>query len=347
MLLLISRHCEPSQKAWQSMSLKRYLSLITSLRAHAMGAAIYACFLILIGCAATSTYQLPEPPVKQGYIKINDGKLFYQVVGKGDPVIVIHGGPGLDQGYLLPGMAALAKKHQVVFYDQRGSGRSIVSKVDPQHINTEQFVEDLESLRKALGFSKVTLVGHSWGGFLALRYAIKYAPNLNKIVIMNSLPITTASIHDLVESVEERVKPSAAEIDKILSSPEFEAGDPETVSRYYSFYFKHYMYNPNDLSKINMQLEPQGTASGVAVSKILEEEIFSTFIDLTDDLKKVKVPTLIIHGEEDIVPLHTAQEILKSIKGSQLVVIKQCGHVPYVEKPQEWLEAMEKFLKAY
>lgn len=301
-------------------------------------------FFLLVGCA-TSTYKLPEAPVKQGYVMMQDGKLFYQIVGKGDPVIVLHGGPGLDQGYLLPHMATLAKKHQVVFYDQRGSGRSTFAHIDEQHITTDQFVEDLESLRKALGFAKVTLVGHSWGGFLAMKYAIKYAANLNKLVIMSSLPITSSGFHDLIEAVEERVKPSAAEIEKILDSDEFEEGDPDIVSRYYSIYFKHYMYNPNDFTKINMQLEPQGVASGVVVSEILEEEIFTKYVDLTSSLKKLKIPTLIIQGEQDVVPMHTAKEISKAIKGSKLVVLKQCGHAPFIEKPQEWLEAVEGFLK--
>lgn len=301
--------------------------------------------LVLVGCVATSTYPLPESSAKQGYVVMEDGKLFYQIIGQGDPIIVIHGGPGLDQGYLLPNMAVLAKKHQVVFYDQRGSGRSLFSSIDAQHINISQFVEDIERLRRALGFPKVTLVGHSWGGFLAIQYAIKYPRNINKLVIMNSLPIKTSGIHDFVEEVEKRVKPSATEIEEILDSDEFAAGDSETVSRYYSLYFKHYLYNPNDLAKINMQLEPQGTASGIVVSEILEEEIFSKFIDLSNDLKKIKASTLIIHGDYDVVPFHTAKEIAKLIKGSKLILIKQCGHMPFVERPKEWLEIIEAFLK--
>lgn len=323
-------------------SLRAYIS-ITSLRAHVMGVAIYLCCLILTNCT-TSTYKLSEAPVKRGYVAIKDGKLFYQIAGQGDPIIVIHGGPGLDQGYLLPNMALLAKKHQVVFYDQRGSGCSIFTHLDPHSITTEQFVEDIETLRKELGFQKITLVGHSWGAFLAMHYALKYAPNLNKIVLMNSAPMTSSGIQDFVEKVEERIKPSAAEMEEILRSPEFEAGDPQTVSKYYSLYFKHYLYNPGDLSKINVQLEPQGVSSGIKVSKILEEEILSKYVDLTDGLKKLKVPTLIIHGDHDVVPLHTAQAIAKSIKGAKLVVLKQCGHFPYIEKPQEWLDGVEAFL---
>ncbi len=304
-----------------------------------------AILLILGGCAQNiSTYQV-DAPIKQGYVEINDGKLFYQIVGKGDPIIVIHGGPGLDQGYLLPGMAALAKKYQVVFYDQRGSGRSVVTNINPQHINTEQFVEDIETLRKSLGFSKVTLVGHSWGGFLALKYAIKYKANLSKLVVMNSLPATTAGIHDLAEEIDSRIEPSKTQLEQIEDSSQFLDNNPEAVADYYRVFFKHYVHNPNSLEKINTQLEPQGVATGLKVSKILEEEIFTRYIDLSDDLKKLKTPTLIIIGAEDIVPINTAKKMAKIIKGSKLVVLEQCGHFPYAEQPQAWLEAMKEFLR--
>lgn len=137
--------------------------------------------LFFTGCSQNlSTYQIPNGSIKEGFVEAKNGRIYYQIVGKGDPVIVIHGGPGLDQGYLLPGMALLAKNHQVIFYDQCGSGRSSISVIDEQHINDEQFVEDLETLRKALGHPKITLVGHSLGGLLAMRYAIKYSSNVKK-----------------------------------------------------------------------------------------------------------------------------------------------------------------------
>lgn len=304
-----------------------------------------ATLFILIGCAQTlSTYHLPNIPAKDGFVKVDNGQLYYQIVGKGDPVVVIHGGPGFDQGYLLPGMAELAKKHQVVFYDQCGSGRSTVSVIDEQHINEEQFIEDLEKLRKALDYSKITLVGHSTGGMLAMRYAIKYGANVKKMVLMNTLPATTAGIHDFVEEVERRIAPSAAEIEALQKSQAFLENDPETIAKFYSLFFKYYFHNPSDLKKLNMHLEPQGIATGMQVAKILEKSIFTKFIDLIDDLQKLKIPTLIIHGESDALPISTAQEIATAIKGSKLVVQKQCGHFPYIEKPEEWLAIVEEFL---
>jgi proline iminopeptidase len=313
---------------------------------HLLHSVVITLLLVFSGCSqSSSTYQIPNGAVKEGFVKIKNGQLYYQIVGKGDPIIVIHGGPGFDQGYLLPGMALLAKNHQVIFYDQCGSGLSTVSVIDEQHINDEQFVEDLETLRKALGYPKITLVGHSTGGMLAMRYAIKYGSNVKKMVLMNTLPATTAGIHDFVEEVEQKIAPSAAAIETLRKSQAFLDNDQQTIAKFYSLFFQYYFHNPADLEKLNMQLEPQGITTGMQVARILENSILTKFVDLTHDLKKLKIPTLIIHGESDVIPLHTAEEIAASIKNSRLVVLKQCGHFPYIEKPQEWLEVVEEFLR--
>ena len=311
---------------------------------HLLNALCISILLTLTGCSNLSDYPTLNAPVKDGYVAIANGRLYYQVVGKGDPVIVIHGGPGLDQGHLLPGMAALASLHQVVFYDQRGSGRSNLATIDEQSISIEQFVEDLETLRRTLGYQKVTLIGHSWGGMIAMRYAIKYGVNVTKMILMNTMPATSAGMHDFVENVLERIEPSAKELESLQKSSDFLNGDAKAISKYYGVIYKYYFHKPEDLAKLNLNLFPTGAATGVQVAKLLEKLIFTNFVDITDDLKTLKIPTLVIHGTSDVLPQHTAEEIAKAIKDSKLVVLQQCGHFPYIEKPQEWLQATESFL---
>jgi len=304
---------------------------------------VLAIVLILAGCAQNlSTYQVPNVPSKEGFVKTANGQLYYQTMGQGDPVIVIHGGPGMDQGYLLPGMATLAQKHQVVFYDQLGCGRSTATVIDESHITINSFVEDIETLRKALKFEKVTIVGHSWGGMLAMYYAVKYPKNIKKLVLMNT--VTSAGMEEFLDEVEKRTMPSAGEFEKLKASQEFIDSDPQAIAQYYRLFFQYYFHNPKDLEKLNLQLEPKGAATGVKVAKILEESIFGKYTDQHDDLQKLKIPTLIIRGESDVIPMSAANSMAHSIKGSKLVVLKNCGHFPYIEQPAQWLEAVEMFL---
>ena len=127
---------------------------------------------------------------QSGYVSVDGAKLYYQTIGKGTPVIMLHGGPGLDHTYFLPQMRKIGEKHQAVFYDQRGSGKSESTSLDSKDININQFVQDLEHLRQALGYEKVTVLGHSWGGLLAMNYAIKYPEHTKALILMNSAPAT-------------------------------------------------------------------------------------------------------------------------------------------------------------
>mmetsp|Transcript_18211 Transcript_18211/g.25545 ORF Transcript_18211/g.25545 Transcript_18211/m.25545 type:complete len:259 (-) Transcript_18211:304-1080(-) len=116
------------------------------------------------------------------------GRMFYTKKGSGPPIIVAHGGPGLDHTYLAAELSAFAENHTVIFYDQRGSGRSHNAKKDKEHITIETFVDDLEELRRCLGYEKFTLMGHSWGGLLSMYYACAHPDRLSSLILINSAP---------------------------------------------------------------------------------------------------------------------------------------------------------------
>jgi proline iminopeptidase len=113
-------------------------------------------------------------------------KLFSQSFGTGTPIIVVHGGPGLDHAYFLPQMLELAKDHQLIFYDQRGSGKSLETELSPELMNVNQFIQDLEDLRKDLGLNSFVLLGHSWGGELAMHYAVTYPESISALILMRA-----------------------------------------------------------------------------------------------------------------------------------------------------------------
>jgi len=156
--------------------------------------------------------------------------------------------------------------------------------------------------------------------------------------------VTSAGMEEFLDEVEKRTMPSAGEFEKLKASQEFIDSDPQAIAQYYRLFFQYYFHNPKDLEKLNLQLEPKGAATGVKVAKILEESIFGKYTDQHDDLQKLKIPTLIIRGESDVIPMSAANSMAHSIKGSKLVVLKNCGHFPYIEQPAQWLEAVEMFL---
>lgn len=283
---------------------------------------------------------------QSGYIQVKNGSLFYQKFGSGEPIVVLHGGPGKDQGYLLPQMLELSKDHELIFYDQRGSGQSLTTPLDAEHINTDQFVEDLEALRLALGLEKITLLGYSWGGFLALCYAIKYPQTLSSLILMSCAPVDYKG--QLAFTVEEakRCIPIATEIAPLTNFQLFEQLSEQQINALYRTLFSVYVYNPADVQKLTLTMNPKSAQNGFKVA----EELCKTFwlqpsTNLFPVLKTIQVPTLLLHGKQDIVPLHTAQEINDALPNSRIIVIDECGHFPYIEKPEMFFAHIRSFLQ--
>lgn len=284
----------------------------------------------------------------QGYFKSAGAKIYYQTFGNArSPIIILHGGPGLDQSYLLPQMSELARNYRVTFYDQGGSGKSLQTKLNPKVINVKQFIVDLEALRKHLGYNKLTLIGHSWGGLLAMNYAIKYPDNLSSLVLLNSSP---ASSHGFKEFMANYIKQTAKiskRLEKISATPEFKNATSTSIRKYLELLFSVYCYNSKDSKKLSLNFMPNSTRSGFKVTDIFMQTYFKNPYDLRPELKKLKTPTLIIHGDHDIVPVKLAKELNNSIPNSKLVIIENCGHFPYIEQPQEFFENLSKFLNQY
>lgn len=282
--------------------------------------------------------------VKSGYIDASGVKLYYQTFGNGDPIIVLHGGPGLDQNYLLPYMDVFSNKYAMTFYDQRGSGKSLDTQLNDKTINIQQFIYDLEAVRKQLGYKKFILMGHSWGGLLAVNYALEYPQHLKALVLINSAPITHAGFISFMNEYSKKTAPIHTELVKIENSPKFKTGDPETVENYFRTIFRTYFVNPDNAEKLNLTTTNKSALSGFKVAEILQNNYLGTNFDLVKETSKLHVPTLIIHGAHDIVPVETAKEIHSAIPYSELITLDQSAHFVYIEQPQQFQDDVNSFM---
>lgn len=281
-----------------------------------------------------------------GFIPVKQGKLFYQTFGKGDPILVLHGGPGLDQTYLQPQMLELAKDHQIIFYDQRGSGKSLLTPMNEEYININQFVEDLEALRKELALEHFILLGHSWGGFLAMNYSLHYPEHINGLILMDSAPADFKGQQEFLTEFSKRIEPIKNEIAPLLNYEKFKLLNAEEITRLYRIEFTVYFYDPKKVSQLNLDINDQSAQSGGQVMNLmLKTSWMKPNINLFPELRKLKIPTLIIHGKHDIVPIQTAKEIKEAIPKAQLVILDQCNHFPYIEQPEKLFKLINNFTK--
>lgn len=304
----------------------------------------FLTLIILTSCDRSNKASQPRRNAS-GYIQVDQGKLFYQIFGSGTPIIVLHGGPGLDQSYLLPQMLELGKNHKVIFYDQRGSGKSLETNINPSYINIDAFTRDLEALRRQLGIKKFILLGHSWGGLLAMNYASMYPDNLAALILLSTAPADFRGQQAFVNEFSKRTQPIKNEISPLFNYQEFEKLTAPEISKLYRSLFSVYFYDPNDAIELTLNMSAASAKSGVKIMEVMSKTSWlRPSNNLFPQLEKLNVPTLIVHGKEDIVPIWTAQEIKEAIPQVKMFSLEKCGHFPYIEKPDEVFFQINRFL---
>lgn len=272
--------------------------------------------------------------------------IHFEVIGEGarSPIIVINGGPGFSHTYLhLSGVwEELARDGPVAFYDQRGTGRS--QQLSQHGTSTLQDnIDDLEALRRHLKYEKVTLIGHSWGGYLSMAYAAQHPDRLEKLVLVGSagpkwfeIPDRSGEPSDLFEYIF----PDGAERRSRLSA---RLGDPraadDDVSAYLSMLFLSEDKRDDFISGCkDCKLDRD-------VNRLVNEDLRR--FDFTPQLARFEFPVLIITGRYDInvAPL-VAYRIHQKISNSELVFFERSGHMPFYEEPSKFVEIVARFLDA-
>lgn len=279
---------------------------------------------------------------KEGTIAVSGGSLYYIEIGEGEPIVILHGGPGLDHSYFLPQMEALSKKHRLIFFDQRACGKSSID-VDSSSITMDQFVEDLEMLRQFFKLEKMNLMGHSFGGLLAMRYAIKYPDHLKTLMLVNSSSATSDwrdSSFALMAAKRDTL--STDMITQLMKSQEFKNREPETMTTFFRLLFKTSFYNPERVEEINFNFQKNYASSSKMMNYLMKDSSLTNY-NLNVELKKLIMPTLIIGSEADIIPPMALEELHQNLKNSTYVFIEGCGHFPFIEEPEQFLKAIDKF----
>jgi proline iminopeptidase len=278
-------------------------------------------------------------------VKTNGINTYCKIIGEGEPVIVIHGGPGMAHNYLLPKFSKLVDNHKVIFYDQRACGKTNGEEF-PEEISLDNMVKDLEALRLSLGIEKMNLIGQSWGGLIAMNYAVKYPEKLKSLILLESAP--ASSLYEIVFTnniMELRSEDERKELEEISKAEEYKNGNPKAVVDYYHSYFKPYFYDRSFLKELDLSyFDYELIRKSNIADPILME--YMTNFDIYNELNVITVPTLIIHGKQDVIPYWSIERIHKSIPSSEFILLDECGHFAYLEKNKEYFDYIEKFLRA-
>ncbi|MGA9642660.1 MAG: proline iminopeptidase-family hydrolase [Terriglobales bacterium] len=317
--------------------------------------------LVFVGTAClTCSAQTSEPPnlfpIQEGFVDSHGALIYYQSVGRGAPLMIIHGGPGASHDYFLPYLLPLMRTSRLVFIDERGSGKS--SKIeDPTQYNIANMVEDIEAVRQALDLGKISLLGHSFGGALVQAYAFKYQKNLSHL-ILGSTFASTKELNQALAKMKAEMNPKERDrVNALEAAGLFGKGElwehgryPEEYAKlawgkgYFPYVYQNHPdpnYDPlasNTGTAWDVYREMWGSDGEFVVDGNLKE------VEYLGQLSQIKVPTLIIVGDHDESDPRMSQEMHEKIAGSQLVILPNSGHMTFEDQPEKFLRAVRDFV---
>ncbi|MGZ4809024.1 MAG: proline iminopeptidase-family hydrolase [Thermoanaerobaculia bacterium] len=294
-------------------------------------------------------------PINEGYVDANGVLIYYTAFGKGDPLVIVHGGPGASHEYFLPHLIPLARTNRLVFIDERGSGRS--EKLDDvKQYTVEGMAADVEAVRRALNLGRINLLGHSYGGVVAQAYAFEHQDQLKHLILASTFHSTKALNDVFVKMKEKMPAELRARIDAMEKAGLYGQGKDFRKGRYTDDYmtaawgegYFPYLYQ----RKPDAGYDPLATGS---MSWDLYREMWGSHgefvidgnlksVEYADRLPSITVPTLITVGDHDESDPSIARDMNRLIKDSKLVVLPDSGHMTFVDQPVLFRRAVDDFV---
>jgi pimeloyl-ACP methyl ester carboxylesterase len=265
--------------------------------------------------------------------------LHVKVFGHGYPLVLMHGGPGADL-YTMLSFKPLADQFTLVFYDHRCNGRS--EGADVTTLSMENLTADADALRQALGFEKWAVLGHSFGGNVALEYALRYPHNLSHLLLVD----TGAENRWAQEKAPEELAKRGFSPEVVNLARRYFNGQIEPKEMFPTLMKLGNAYNPNiGISHLPHFIIPALKSKLQPEAFIYGETHFLKGWTVISRLGEIKIPTLVIAGRDDFIfPPEHQEELAARIPNTRLVIIDHAGHNPHLEQPAETLKTVRDFL---
>lgn len=294
-------------------------------------ARLFAPLTAFMACATTA-----GPHATPKFVTAADGArvaYYAPAAVKGVPLLVLSGGPGTDSRYMRVGGALdrLADSRSLVSFDQRGTGRSSAA---DGGATIDRYVEDLERIRQAIGAPRLDLMGHSFGGYLAIAYTAKYPYRVRGLVLVDSAQPKLGDVVQLLADIyPDRIEAWRAKRATL--------GDDNPSSASATFMRMEFV---TEKALADYLAAVADHRDNMSVNNALRRDMEK--LDYWPQVRRFTQPTLIVHGRFDaVVAPSNGWKLHQAIPGSTFRIIESAGHLPHIEKPAEFLAVVEAFLR--
>jgi proline iminopeptidase len=297
-----------------------------------------------LAISVTFAALLLAPPASQaqgGSFGSGGVQLYYRSHGSGTPVVLLSGGPGFEVDYLQP-VTDYFPGRQTILFEQRGTGRSRPAKLGANDLTLRTAVEDLESLREHLKQERLFLVGHSWGGMLAMAYAAAHPDRVDRVILIASGGPTLEFTAWFGDNIHARLRPEDEEAEQYWKDAAKRGVSAEKVAiEAVRARVPGYFFDRAKALAFASQLKEGSYHPDVNTGLFAD---LGKNYDLRTGLRAVDRPVLIIAGHQDPVGDKTAEDIHSLLKSSTLLYLDKCGHFPWIEQPDALRRAIASFM---
>jgi proline iminopeptidase len=285
---------------------------------------------------------------EDGHAKVLGYNLYYKVFGeeekRGKTIVCLHGGPGMTHDYILPLSELADNGYRVIFYDQLGCGKSDLPKNNAL-FNVERSVAEVETFRRKMHLGKVNLFGSSWGGLLAIAYALSYQRNLSSLILAGAYPNVPYAIREM-ERLKAKLPPKVRKVMRMYEdSGDYE--NPNYLDAIKVFYQRHFCRLAYWPAEVDYGLDHVSKPVYYTMNGPNEFTIIGNtrYWNVSDQLGRIHVKTLVTGGKYDEMTPTVAKDIHRRIKSSKLVIFEKSAHLPFWEEREKYMNTLTDFLR--
>ncbi|WP_223034779.1 alpha/beta fold hydrolase [Hanstruepera marina] len=284
---------------------------------------------------------IPKNGISQSLtnIPIANGNIHVTTFGVGEPILIINGGPGMNSEGFASLAKEIAKTNLAILYDQRGTGKSTISKINSETMTMDLMVSDIEVIRQYFGYKDWTILGHSFGGMLASYYLKKHPERIKGLVLSGSggFNLNISRHLNLLSRLNKKERDSLNYWNNRIGQ-----GDTTYKARYNrgKYLAPAYVYDKKYIPVIAERL----TQSNRTINSLVWQNMRTIDFDCSDAYRSFKNPVLIIQGKQDVMGDTIAKEAHKLFENSELVFLDDCVHYGWLEQPESYYRKINSFL---
>ena len=313
---------------------------------------VFVKAIVIMAIVPISNWPLSAQDPGENYASINGAKIWYEISGEGDPLLLIPGGPGFSHLYFTPHFAKFSDRFRIIYFDGFGRGKSDRAK-SPDEYSINRDVEDIEALRKNLSIDKLNIFGHSYGGIAAQAYALKYPEHVKKLILSNTM-FTSEMCQAMITNLNAEIQnqyPEIWEKLKLIRERDRKSSTLEYVVTSSAVSLQlGYFYDASNAQRLagdqySFNPEVYFALAGDDAGFVMGGDLGN--LDFSSRLKEIEIPALVIGGRFDRVclPKYVLQ-YKKYMPQAKFVMFENSGHFPYIEETQKFYETIEAFLLA-